>query len=55
MQNNGNSYLMHRILTNKSSTTMLCCYASSAHPYVYLQRGYRNYGTPNVHIYYILL
>lgn len=50
MPSNGNYYKLCRILTNRSSTSMLCCYASAAHPYVYLQRGYRNYGTPNVHL-----
>lgn len=27
---------------------MICAYASGSHPYIYLQRGYRNYGIPNV-------
>lgn len=35
-------------IANRSSTTMVCCYTSAQHDYVLLQRGYRNYGTPNV-------
>jgi hypothetical protein len=40
--------MWYRILTNKSTTNMICCYVSGQHRHVYLQRGYRNYGTPNV-------
>ena len=35
-------------ITNRSSTNLVCCYASADHDYVFLQRGFRNYGRPNV-------
>ena len=40
-----------RVIANKSATTMLCCYAMGSQPFVYLQRGYRNYGQPNVKLF----
>ena len=38
-----------RIIANKSGLSMISCYASNQEKYVYLQRGYQNYGRPNVH------
>ena len=35
-------------VANRSSTNLVCCYVSSASPHVFLQRGFRNYGRPNV-------
>ena len=37
-----------RAIANRSSTSMICCYVSGEHDYVLLQRGYRNYGKPQV-------
>lgn len=43
------AYIMQRYIANKSNTTMVSAYASSLHPsHIYLQRGYRIYGQPNV-------
>lgn len=37
-----------RNIANKSALSYIACYARSGFDYVYLQRGYRNYGIPQV-------
>lgn len=37
-----------RNIANKSSLSYIACYARAGTNYVYLQRGYRNYGIPQV-------
>ena len=42
--------LMSRNLAQKTSLSLISCYVSKVTDYVYLQRGYRNYGRPQVSI-----
>lgn len=37
-----------RNVANKSTLAYIACYAKSGEQHVYLQRGYRNYGIPQV-------
>lgn len=38
----------HRSLANKTSLSFISCYASKINTHVYLQRGFRQYGIPQV-------
>jgi hypothetical protein len=49
--NNGTFDELYRNVANKSTLAYIACYAKSGQQYVYLQRGYRNYGIPQVHLY----
>lgn len=37
-----------RSIANKSTLSYIACYAKAGANHVYLQRGYRNYGFPQV-------
>lgn len=39
-----------RNLANKSALSYIACYAKAGVNHVYLQRGYRNYGKPQVQL-----
>ena len=39
-----------RNLASKSALSYIACYAKNGTDYVYLQRGYRNYGIPQVNV-----
>jgi len=39
---------LFRNIANKSSLSYISCYAKAGVPHIYLQRGYRNYGIPQV-------
>lgn len=39
---------IRRNVANKSALSYIACYAKAGASFVYLQRGYRNYGHPQV-------
>lgn len=44
----GTPFITYRNVANKSALSYIACYAKAGANYVYLQRGYRNYGVPQV-------